>query len=119
VHLLISVLHGRAHAEAHVGLSPFGTQFVYLVILAGPLLGLLMALTIARRAGVWLVAISMAGAFVFGIVNHFVLQSPDHVSQVAGSWGVTFAATAVLLAITEAAASLLALQQTLRHRRLS
>jgi len=31
-------------------------------------------------------------------VNHFVLESPDHVAQVAAQWRVLFGTTAVLLA---------------------
>jgi hypothetical protein len=43
----------------------------------------------------------MAGALVFGIVNHFVISSPDHVNHVAAQWRMLFASTAVLLVITE------------------
>jgi hypothetical protein len=119
LHLGVSALHGRAHQEAQVGLSSLATQFVYIVILAAPLAGLGALLLVSRLAGAWIVTISMAAAFIFGLVNHFILQSPDHVNQVSGAWASTFAATAVLLAITEAAGSLLAVRQALFFRRLS
>jgi hypothetical protein len=45
----------------------------------------------------------MAASLVFGVVNHFLLASPDHVSHVAQQWRTLFATTAVLLALTEAA----------------
>jgi hypothetical protein len=35
-------------------------------------------------------------------VNHFVLESPDHVSRVDAQWRTLFGTTAALLAITEA-----------------
>ena len=40
VHLLISVVHGLAHARAQVPLSRAANLFVFIVILAGPLIGL-------------------------------------------------------------------------------
>jgi hypothetical protein len=68
----------------------------------GPFAGL--ALSRWRpAAGAWLVAATMTGALVFGIVNHFLIVSPDHVSQVSGQGQGLFRTTAVLLVLTEAA----------------
>jgi hypothetical protein len=83
IHLGISVAHGSAHTGAQVPLPFAGTLFVYIVILAGPLAGL----TLWRwrpRAGARLVAASMAGALVFGLVNHFIIDGPDHVARRGG-----------------------------------
>jgi hypothetical protein len=100
-HLLITILHGTAHQGAHVPLTAAAGAFVLLVIEIGPLAG--FALSIGwPRAGGWVVAASMAGALVFGLVNHFVRSSPDHVSQVAEAWRPLFASTAWLLLLTEA-----------------
>ena len=49
------------------------------------------------------VAATMAGSLVFGIVNHFVIVSPDHVSHVAAEWRTLFGTTAALLVATELA----------------
>ena len=103
IHLVISIVHGMAHSEANVLLSPGATLFVFVVILAGPLLGLAV-LWPAERLGSWVIAITMAGSFVFGLLKHFVLASPDHVAHVAPQWQPLFATTAVLLAATEAIA---------------
>ena len=109
LHLAISFVHGAAHAGADVPLSPAANLFVYIVILAGPILGL--ALTrLAWRIGNWVIAITMAASLVFGVVNHFLLASPDHVSHVAQQWRTLFATTAVLLALTEAVGSVLAIR---------
>ena len=114
-HLFISIVHGSAHTNAHVALSPAQTVFVFVVILAGPLVGL--GLTwVSWRIGTALVAATMAGALIFGVVNHFVLFSPDHVAHVDPQWRLLFATTAVLLAATEAWGSVLAIQ-TLRRGR--
>jgi len=126
VHLVISFVHGAAHAQAQVGLSRAGNLFVYIVILAGPLIGLGLALpglktrpTSARvRIGIWVVVVTMLGSLVFGLVNHFMLSSPDHVSHVDPEWRVLFGTTAVLLAVTEALGSGLAFGLT-RERKLS
>jgi hypothetical protein len=114
-HLVVSFVHGSAHARADVPLSQAATLFVFIVILAGPVLGLALTWP-AERLGGWLVAITMAGSLVFGLVNHFVLASPDHISHVNPQWRPLFATTAVLIAITEALGSGLALR-LVRERR--
>ena len=107
LHLAVSVVHGTAHTGAHVPLSRAANLFVFGVIVAGPLVGFAMALA-APRLGGWVIAITMAGALVFGCVNHFVLAGPDHVSQVAGQWRAMFATTAASLAALEGLATVLA-----------
>jgi hypothetical protein len=114
-HLIISIVHGAAHAGAHVPLSPAANLFVILVIVAGPLVGL-SALWPAERIGSWIIALTMAGSLVFGVVNHFVLASPDHVAHIDSEWRTLFATTAVLLAITEAVGSGLAIRLALERK---
>jgi len=100
VHLAVSMAHGAAHTGAHVPLSTAANLFVFLVILAGPLVGLAISWR-AERLGSAIVAVTMAGSLIFGVVNHFVLQSSDHVSQVDPQWRLLFATTAALVAVTE------------------
>lgn len=116
-HLLVAIVHGAAHARAHVALSRAATLFVVIVILAGPLIGLAVTWP-AERLGGWMIALTMAGSLVFGLVNHFVLASPDHVAHVDPQWRLLFTTTAVLLAVTEAIGSGLALR-LVRERRTS
>src|SRR6185295_299715 len=80
-HLVVSVVHGAAHAGAQVPLTPAASLFVWIVIFAGPLIGLGLTWT-APRIGAWLVAATMAASLVFGVVNHFAIASPDHVAHV-------------------------------------
>jgi hypothetical protein len=108
-HLAIAFLHGAAHAQAHVPMSRSANLFVVVVILAGPMMGLAWALR-SRRLGAWLIGLTMAASLVFGVGNHFVLATPDHVSHVDPQWQPLFAATAVLLAIMEALGSVLAVR---------
>ena len=126
-HLAISVVHGAAHTGARVELGAAGTAFVYIVILAGPLVGLAIVmagssadLSGARpRLGAAIVAMSMAGALVFGLVNHFFIQGADHVAHVAREWRTLFASTAALLAVLEAAGTVIGVRGAVRVRRAS
>ena len=102
VHLAISIVHGRAHSGAQVALSPAATMFVYLVILAGPIIGLAVSRW-RPIAGAWIVVASLCGALVFGVINHFILDGPDHVGHVAAQWRTLFGVTAALLVASEAA----------------
>ena len=101
VHLIVSMAHGAAHSGAHVPLSRSANLFVYIVILAGPLVGLALSWRY-ERLGSLVVALTLAGSLIFGLVNHFVLESPDHVSRVDAQWRTLFGTTAALLATTEA-----------------
>ncbi len=102
-HLMVNLVHGAAHSGAQVPLSALQNAFVWVVILIGPLVALWMMRT-HRRFGAELLTLTMAGALVFGVVNHFVIESPDHVSRItADGWRLPFQATAALLVILEAA----------------
>jgi hypothetical protein len=101
VHLAINIAHGRAHAGAQVPLPLAGTLFVFVVILAGPLVGLAVWRW-RPRAGGRIVAASMAGALVFGLINHFVIDGSDHVMHVVPEWRLLFGVTATLLVVSEA-----------------
>jgi hypothetical protein len=116
LHLAISVVHGQAHTGAAIPLPVASTLFVYIVILAGPLAGL--ALTRWRPvAGAWIIAASLGGALVFGLINHFVVAGPDHVDHVAMPWRTRFRATALLLVASEAAGVLAGIRSALRRTR--
>jgi hypothetical protein len=101
-HLAVSLLHGAAHSGAAVPLSALQNAFVWIVILAGPLVALWMIWT-GRRFGPELLALTMGGSLVFGIVNHFVVESPDHVAHITSeAWRLPFQLSAAGLALLEA-----------------
>ena len=56
-----------------------------------------------RSAGAAIVAATMAGALVFGLINHFIIDGSDHVAHVAREWRTLFGDTAALLVVIEAA----------------
>jgi hypothetical protein len=109
LHLVISVFHGAVHRAAGVPLSPAAALFVLVVIVAGPLAGVALMWR-AERLGAWIVAFTMAGSLAFGLLNHFAIPSADHVAHVARQWQLSFAATAVGLALTEGFGAALALR---------
>ena len=101
-HFAISAVHGFAHTRANVALPPAAMSFVVVVILAGPLLGLVLRHAVLPRAGAWIIAATLTGSFVFGLLNHFVMDGADHVMRVVGPSHTLFGVTAALLAISEA-----------------
>jgi hypothetical protein len=103
LHLAVAVVHGGAHDRLGVGLEPWQNAYVYVVIVAAPLLSAVLYWTRLRRPGALLLGLSMLGSLSFGVYFHFVAVSPDHVSHLPeGDAQHLFVATAILLIPTEA-----------------
>ena len=119
VHLVVNILHGRAHEALGVGLNTFQNIYVITVILIAPLIAMLLLWTRYARTGLVLLVISMAGSLIFGAIYHYVVVSPDHVSHLPpGDAQGMFRTTALLLILTElfgVIAGLLGLRSN-RHR---
>ena len=79
LHLTIVLWHGSAHSDLAVGLSRLQTLFVFCVILISPVLATLLLWTPLKDFAIWLYAISMFAALLFGIYHHFISVSPDNV----------------------------------------
>jgi hypothetical protein len=117
-HLAVNLLHGAAHSGAGIGLSALQSAFVWIVILAGPLVALWMIGT-GRRFGPELLALTMGGSLIFGIVNHFVIESPDHVAHITSdAWRLPFQWSAVGLLILEAAGTAVGIRWSAANRSL-
>ena len=115
-HLAVNFMHGAAHSGAAVPLSALRNAIVWMVILAGPLVALWMIRT-GRRFGPELLALTMGGSLVFGIVNHFVIESPDHVGHITSeAWRLPFQLTALALAALEAAGTALGIRWSVANR---
>ena len=102
-HFAAGILHGLAHAKTGVYLGPRGNLFIVLVITVAPLVAAALLWTTRSKAASLLLVGSMAGSLVFGVYNHFVVVSPDHVLHVPGTqvWRRVFQASSVLLALSE------------------
>jgi hypothetical protein len=113
IHLALNIAHGIAHSQLGIGLDLFQEVFVGVVIFAAPLIaGCLLWKNRLREGGI-LLALSMAGAFAFGVYFHFIHPGPDNVSY--PNLGASprarelFEYTAMDLAISEALGVLLGL----------
>ena len=106
LHLAVAISHGAAHRAAGVNLGPAAMLFVLVVIIMGPLAGLAWMYR-DPHLGVRVITVTLTGAFLFGLINHFVIPGPDHVDHVIGSARGWFTATAVMLAMTEVAGAML------------
>ena len=101
-HLLVSMVHGRAHEQLAVGLSNWQNIYVLTVIVIAPLIAVILIWTRLARLGLVLLVISMAGSLIFGVAYHYVVISPDHVSHIPpGDAQGLFRTTALLLVLTE------------------
>ncbi len=102
MHEIAHALHGLAHTEIPIPLSLLQSWFVGVVILVAPVIANALLWTQFYRSGSWLLLSSMASAILFGLYNHFLVISPDHVSQVAfADWGLLFQITAILTLIID------------------
>ena len=101
-HLVVSIIHGRAHEGLGVGLSSWQNMYVLIVIVIAPPIAMLLIWTRLARPGLVLLVISMAGSLIFGVVYHYIVISPDHVSHLPpGDAQGLFRMTALLLVVTE------------------
>ena len=103
-HVAVNAVHGAAHRELAIPLSRSQELFIVLVIGIAPLLAGVLIWRGFTFGGL-LLAASLAGSLVFGVWNHFVAISPDHVSHLpmtgTPGWRILFQATAILLVPTE------------------
>jgi hypothetical protein len=75
---------------------------VGIVIFPIPIIAAVLLWTQFYRIGSWLLLGSMTGSLFFGLYNHFIVMSPDHVSQVSfAGWGLLFQVTAFLILIVD------------------
>ena len=103
-HLVVVLVHGRAHTELGVGLTSWQQSYVMTIILLAPLVALVLSWTRYARVGVWLLLCSMLGSLIFGASYHYIIISNDHVAHLPpGEARGLFRITALLLLITETA----------------
>lgn len=102
IHAIVSAIHGLAHQEIPIPLSLFQSLFVGIVIFLAPIIAAVLLWTQFDRIGNWLLLSSMAGSGLFGLYNHYIVISSDHVSQVSlAGWGLVFQITAFLIPLVD------------------
>ena len=101
LHLIAQLAHNYSHDVAGVDLSLTQLVFVVLVVTVLPWLAIVVAWKWHLTRGVALFALSMAASFLFGYVNHFVLDGPDLHANVVMDHRSLFFHTALMLALLE------------------
>jgi hypothetical protein len=98
------VLHSAAHVQLGIFLpSVLANVYIVAALFVGPVLAAGLMWTSAARGGAWLLLASMLGSLLFELYNHYLVMSPDHVSQVPhGGWGQVFEVTAAATIVLEA-----------------
>ena len=96
-----NLMHGVAHAGQRVMLMPhWHWGYIIGVIFLAPILAAALLRIRYVRAGAWLLVLSTAGSFVFGVVHHFLVPGPDNALALpAGDWKLAFVVSAVLVAL--------------------
>ncbi|MEX2207399.1 MAG: hypothetical protein WEF50_14315 [Myxococcota bacterium] len=102
LHALALVVHSQSHQAIPVPLSPLQNAFAVTVIVVAPLVAAALIWRGFPRVGGTALGLAMLGAFLFGFINHYVLDSPDNVAQIpATGWGDAFTWSAHALALLE------------------
>ena len=113
IHAAVAMWHGAAHVHLPVPLTPTQQAFVGGVILLLPLVGAALLWSRWRRAGALLITLTLLASLLFGLLNHFVFDSPDNVISVPEhAWQRTFVLSAALVAISESIGTAIAAMVT-------
>jgi len=103
IHLVVSTIHGLTHLGDSVIPGPVDLAFIVIVISVAPILAAILLWRKQQSVGAMLLALSMAGALLYGLVQHFLLPGPDNVTQQGpGLWPLIFQITALLFVPLEA-----------------
>ena len=106
LHILVVIFHSAAHFGEHVlPASFFDYTFIVVVIVIAPVVALFLLRNIRlSRLGALLLFLSMLGALLYGLVNHFLLPGADNAMHLSpGGWQLPFLLTSYALLLLEAA----------------
>jgi hypothetical protein len=95
-HTVMMPIHGAAHMRLRVALSTWANIYVLCIVGIGPIAGFFLLRSSRQRTAAAVLFITMLGALLFGLWNHFIAHGPDHVMHLeAGPWRFPFQATAL------------------------
>ena len=109
IHLIATLWHGGAHTDLSIILPPLKNLYVYIVILAAPIVGAILAWTRFTQSGSAVFALAMLGALLFGVYHHYILISPDNIAQLPAGPAEAhsqFVSSAALIALIELSSAL-------------
>ena len=116
LHMLIAVIHSLAHSALYIYMSSWQNAYIFIVITLLPLVAAFL-LWRRRKGGFLILFVSMIGSLLFGGYYHFIAPSPDNVAYLGDhAWTMPFQVSALLLAITEAAGTIVGLLGLSKHQ---
>jgi len=102
IHTGVAFVHNQAHRQIDVTLSNFQSTFALLVIVVAPAVAAAIIWRGRPRKGATVLVLSLLASLIFGVVNHFMIDSPDQLAHISNDgWGKIFIVTAYALALTE------------------
>lgn len=97
-----NLLHGISHAKHGVPLAAWQQAYVFLIIFLAPIVAAVLLWSRFRRAGAWLLLVSMAGSLIFGVAYHFLIPGPDNALTLQpGAWLTAFQVSTALLVLLD------------------
>ena len=117
-HFIGNLWHGDAHTVLEVSLPDYKMSYVVAVIIAGPIIGAVLAWTRHFTWGCWIIGACMLGSVVFSVYHHFVMVSDDNVHFLppgAPEDHLHFSNSAELIAILALMGALLAFYTIGKH----
>lgn len=108
VHTAIGLWHGAAHVHVPVPLTGLQQAFIGVIIVLLPVVGACLLWSRWRLAAAWLITLAMLASLIFGLLNHFVLDSVDNVVSVPEhEWRHGFVFSAAMVAVSETAGTVI------------
>lgn len=102
IHTAVAFVHNQAHRQIDVTLSNFQSIYALVVIIIAPAVAAAIIWRGHQRRGATVLVLSLLASLVFGVVNHFTIDSPDQLAHISNDgWGKIFTITAYALALTE------------------
>ena len=102
IHTIVAFIHNQAHRQIDVTLSLFQSSFALLVIVVAPAVAAAIIWRGHPRRGANLLVFSMLASAIFGVINHFIIDSSDQLAHISNDgWGNIFTVTAYALIVTE------------------
>lgn len=108
VHAAVGLLHGVSHVV--LGVVPSAADIAFIVVVIGIMpIELLPFVLRGSQVGVGFFALAFAASWLYGMLNHFVIEGADHVPGLNhGVWQAIFTVTGAMILGLEAAGTLLA-----------
>jgi len=103
IHTAAAFVHNQAHRQIDVTLSNFQSTYALIVIVVAPGVAAAIIWRGHPHRGATVLVLSMFASLIFGIVNHFMIDSSDQLAHISNDgWGNIFTVTAYALALIEA-----------------